>query len=544
MKISLKNSLVGKIILGYLSVVALGLVMSAVGVFILNNTQSYDKDITEKYFPSIILLKDQLSAATESQRLTSNWIYQPNKQDKARLNQLHEVEYKTLIQKWDNQIQKYDALGQATDSLSSITKLLTKLSEQQKKITTLLGSDEDYGNDQVVDNCITIFENEATKTHANLDSLLQKQIKGQYDLMNIADDKKKFYSFILRMVFGVTVLFFAIIAVLATYLCLKNISKPIDMLKNQANSMSLGRFDVDFVIKQNDEIGDMVKAMNNIIVGLKKKTLFATRIGEGNYDESFELLSDEDEMGKALLTMKDNLKLNAEEDKIRNWTTHGQAQFGEILRENNASNSNLLDMVLMFIVKYLKANQAALFLLNEDAALKREVLELAACYAYDRKKYLDIKVEIGEGLLGQTVLEREMTYLTDIPEGFVRITSGLGDSGPNAVVIAPIMYNNVVLGVIEIASFTKFASHHLHFVEKVAESLGSTISNIRTNERTKKLLEDSQSFTEQMRSQEEEIRQNMEELLATQEEANRKLTNLEHLLADKETELAILKAPK
>ncbi len=542
MKISLKNSLVGKIILGYLSVVALGLVMSAVGVFILNNTQSYDKDITEKYFPSLILLKDQLSTATESQRLTSNWIYQPNKQDKARLNQLHEVEYKTLIQKWDDQIQKYDAVSQAEDSLSSISNLLGKLAEQQQKITTLLGSDEDYGNDQVVDNCITIFENEATKTFASLEHLLQKQINEQYDLMNITDDKKNFYSFILRMVFGVTLLIFAIIAVLATYLCLKNISKPIETLKNQANAMALGRFDIDIDINQNDEIGDMAKAMSNIIVGLKKKTTFAMRIGEGNYDENFELLSEEDEMGKALLTMKDNLKLNAEEDKIRNWTTHGLAQFGEILRENNSSNSNLLDKVLKFIVKYLNANQAALFLLEEDVELKREILKLAACYAYERKKYLDLKVEIGEGLLGQAVLEREMTYLTDIPEGFVRISSGLGDSGPNAVVITPIMHNNLVLGVIEIASFTKFEAHHLQFIEKIAESLGSTISNVRTNERTKKLLEASQSFTEQMRSQEEEIRQNMEELLATQEEANRKLSNLEQLLIEKDAEIAIFKA--
>ena len=74
-------------------------------------------------------------------------------------------------------------------------------------------------------------------------------------------------------------------------------------------------------------------------------------------------------------------------------------------------------------------------------------------------------------------------------------------------------------GVIEIAGFDPFENHHLEFIEKIAESIGSTLGNVKINIRTSKLLEESQEQAERLAQQEEEMRQNMEELQATQEEA-------------------------
>jgi PAS domain S-box-containing protein len=174
---------------------------------------------------------------------------------------------------------------------------------------------------------------------------------------------------------------------------------------------------------------------------------------------------------------------------------------------------------MAYIIKYIGANQGGLYLVeNNDSQVN---IRLTACYAYERKKFIEQTILPGQGLLGQTFLEKEYIYLTQIPQNYISITSGLGEARPSCLLIMPLMINNTVEGLFEIASFKELAQHQISFIQKLSETIASFIQNNRINEQTKKLLAISQQQAEEMRAQEEEMRQNMEELEATQEEARR-----------------------
>jgi GAF domain-containing protein len=150
------------------------------------------------------------------------------------------------------------------------------------------------------------------------------------------------------------------------------------------------------------------------------------------------------------------------------------------------------------------------------------MLKMRSCYAYGRRKNLSKTIHLGEGLVGQAFREKDIIFLTDIPSDYIQITSGLGKALPNSLLIVPLIHNEQVVGVLELASFQIFEEFQIQFIQKLMESLASTLISVSDNDRTKMLLEESQLRTEHMRAQEEEMRQNMEELSATQEEMHRK----------------------
>lgn len=267
--------------------------------------------------------------------------------------------------------------------------------------------------------------------------------------------------------------------------------------------------------------------VQEITNNLSYATEFVREIGKGNFDARLKGINDEnfdlnkENLAGELVNMKVKMKATAEEEKKRVWATQGLANFGDLLRTSSHDLSKLSEEVVIFVVKYLKANQGGIFILNDDDT-SNPYLELKAAYAFERKKYLTKKVEIGEGLVGQTYLERETIHLRKLPNHYVSITSGLGGANPHTLILVPLKVEQDVLGVMEIASFKSFEPHEIEFCEKIGETIASTISSAKVNERTRYLLEQSQQQSEEMKAQEEEMRQNMEELQATQEEMGRK----------------------
>lgn len=305
------------------------------------------------------------------------------------------------------------------------------------------------------------------------------------------------------------------------------ITEPINEINQSINK--LGKGEVKSIAKLNSddqtEIGQIYRSMNNLIDSLGSAVHFAFEIGKGNFNENLARQSDNDDISNALIEMKESLIRSKEqeqqrqqEEQINNWANEGVAKFSEILRSNHTDIKELSHQIISNLVRYLGINQGGLFVQNDS---EKQYLDMTACFAYSRRKMMEQRFEVNEGLVGRCFVEAEPIYLLEVPESYITITSGLGDTPPRCLLLVPLKVDGEVNGVIELASLEPIAEYKVKFVEKVAESIASTLKNVRINEHTAKLLEQTKIQAEEMAAAEEEMRQNLEELQSTQEEMAR-----------------------
>ena len=252
---------------------------------------------------------------------------------------------------------------------------------------------------------------------------------------------------------------------------------------------------------------------------------FTASLINNQLDAELDLKEADDPLGEALINLRNNLKNTTEEqqnrkmeDDQRNWISGGLATVGDILRRPFENMEEFSYNIISYLVKYLDANQGGFFLIEQDEDDVR-YFDLKASYAYDRKKFADKRVDWGEGLIGTCALEKESIHMTDLPDGYLEITSGLGLATPDNLLIVPLITQDEVLGILELASFSTIQQFEISFVESVAERTAITISSLRSSIRTASLLKESQNQAEVMAQQEEKMRQNMEQLKETQEQA-------------------------
>lgn len=335
-----------------------------------------------------------------------------------------------------------------------------------------------------------------------------------------------------RRVMIIIVILASLISALVVSLLLKPIAKQLAHLSVRLKQLAQGEIPTKVKITDKSELGNLSESLNGLIDGLKSTSEFARQIEQNKLDFEFKPLSKNDQLGMALLQMRESLKRaqqeeakRKEEDNIRSWINTGLAKFGDILRQNNNNLNLLADSVIQNLVNYLDANQGGIFMFKDYESEK--YLELLSAFAYNRKKFLQKTIMLGEGLVGTCAVEKQTIYLKEIPSDYIAITSGLGEATPTSLLIVPLKLEDEIFGVIEIASFNEFAPYQIEFVEKVSESIAATLNSVKNNIRTRELLEQSQQQREEMAAQEEEMRQNMEEMQATQEEMQRKNLELE-----------------
>ncbi|NJL12032.1 MAG: GAF domain-containing protein [Microscillaceae bacterium] len=268
------------------------------------------------------------------------------------------------------------------------------------------------------------------------------------------------------------------------------VSRPISKLNDIEAIIREGNFERQIDYRRNDELGKVAKSINSLFRNLRNATDFILDIGEGKLNSEYQrpvgIDAQNDRLGTALMEMRDKMRQVNEQDRQRNWVSEGLAKFADIF-QNRKDDEDFTYIIISNLVRYVGANQGGLFIV-EDEKNEDSHLELIAAFAYEKRKYMQRRIDPGEGMIGEVYREGSLIYMTEVPEDYIHITSGLGDARPRSLLLVPLKLNEEIYGVAELASFEEFEPYKIDFVEKLGESIASTFASVKKQQKNRRTL--------------------------------------------------------
>jgi signal transduction histidine kinase/CheY-like chemotaxis protein/HAMP domain-containing protein len=214
-----------------------------------------------------------------------------------------------------------------------------------------------------------------------------------------------------------------------------------------------------------------------------------------------------DNINQMIANLRETTQRNAEQD----WLKSNLASISGLL-QGQRDLAAVTQLIMSEVTPTVNAQHGAFFLAEPTAELDTELV-LVASYGYTpRRGQMADRFDIGEGLVGQAAFERKTIALTDVPQNYIKVGSGLGESSPADILVMPVLFEDQVLGVIELASLRPFSDVNRDFLERITETIGVVLNTIRANMRTEELLEQSQGLTQELQKQSEELRNTNDEL--------------------------------
>ncbi|MFQ4139701.1 response regulator [Nodosilinea sp. PGN35] len=243
----------------------------------------------------------------------------------------------------------------------------------------------------------------------------------------------------------------------------------------------------------------------NISDPLRKLSKTAEQLADGDLSVTLPDSTSQDETGiltRTFSQMVSNLRETIRANEEQRWLKSNLADLSQQL-QGQRSLETLAELMLTYVAPLVEAQQGVLYLLDSTSEPPR--LKLLSSYAYQERKHLSNEFALGEGLVGQCALEKRRIVLTQVPEDYIQIRSGLGSAPPLTIVVLPLMFEKAVQGVLELASFDRFDDLQLAFLEEASALTGVMINAIAAYRQTQRLLERSQVLTEELRQQQEEL---------------------------------------
>ncbi len=517
----------------YYNILILGFITVLAFIYLFRKIVERDeliREVTENYQPSLTNLTGLLDKFEESRKLILFWSKYANENDtdyKDEFNSLFTIKipvYRDALVGMTDQWQEEDfqllmqTANLITDSLYFSYLDFINTLKLESTGTDLISSDIEF----LMQDAGLIFL--LSEIDQNLNYLIDKrntEITGIFNEISEKTTRLKNNLIILSLFLFLFIVMFIIILN-------RQLNKNISILSNNLSLLGKGIIPEEMEIKEKNEFEAVTKNLNRLFEYMKNLTLISKRIGAKDFSTEFKPLGEHDELGTAIVNLQENLKTAHEEqlryeieENQRTWVNENIARINDILRTNTDDIEELAFELIKAIVSYTGAKVGGLFIINNENP-EKVFFELISSYAYDRRKKIEKTILPGEGLVGKCLLEKETNYLTDIPNHYLSIKSGLGEDNPVSLLIVPLHLNENVYGAIELASFSEIENYKIKFVETIGENIATTISKLKNNLRTTYLLDQTRQQAEELLAQEEEMRQNMDELRATQEQSAEK----------------------
>ncbi|KKO53036.1 response regulator [Paenibacillus sp. DMB20] len=286
----------------------------------------------------------------------------------------------------------------------------------------------------------------------------------------------------------------------------------------------------------------------SITRGINIVSLMIKSFGEGRLKALRRIrVASKDEIGQVAQVFKEmagdieekrRLEQNyMEAQRDQSWINQNMARMTELLQ----GVSSLTEIGQRFVSEFtpvLGAQYGALYTREEDKSPNK--LEMKGTYAFEGGEQPKMIFQVGEGLVGQAALDKKPIILNSPPDDYLNVKSAWGSSKPAAVMIYPVLFENTVLGVVEMASFEPFTSLQKQLLSQLSQSLGIILNNITGRLRVEELLRESQALTEELQCQSEELQTQQEELRRSNEnleEQTEALKRSEELLQRQQEEL-------
>ena len=238
-------------------------------------------------------------------------------------------------------------------------------------------------------------------------------------------------------------------------------------------------------------------------------------------------------LNQMIANLRDTTLRNQEQD----WLKTNLAKFSGMM-QGQKNLEAVSRLIMSELTPLVSAHHGAFFIASGDSGAKE--LRLRASYAYQERKSVKNSFRLGEGLIGQSALEKKPILLTNVPGDYVQISSGLGQAPPLNILVIPILFEDDVSAVIELASFQPFSQIHRLFLEQLSGSIGVVLNMIGANMRTVEALNQSQSLAEELQKQSKELQQQQYELKKSNQELGAQAQSLkisEDRLKDQREEL-------
>jgi signal transduction histidine kinase/HAMP domain-containing protein/CheY-like chemotaxis protein len=249
----------------------------------------------------------------------------------------------------------------------------------------------------------------------------------------------------------------------------------------------------------------------------------ASAVAEGDLTQSItvaargEVAELKDNVNLMVANLRETTRANQEQD----WLKTNLARIAGLM-QGHRDLLDLAQLIMSELTPLTSAHCAAIYLARDPAETHNERQEFTRIATYGFKQGGLGRFVMGEGLAGQAALERTPILITDAPAGYLTIGSGLGEAAAVSLAVLPILFEDQVLGVVELASLTRFSDVHLAFFDQFVGTIGVTINTIMANSRTEALLGESQRLTTQLQERSDELQRQQAELRRSNAELEEK----------------------